>query len=169
MNSLFILFLLNILFFNYTYCQYSSNLKEVDNFGSNPGNLKMFVFNTSQNDSSKLPLVVVLHGCGQNAEDAAELTGWNKLADLNHFVVLYPKQKLLNNSSLCFNWFYKKDIEKHIEDINRKEFKDSLGETVVILYEINNLGHKLLIKPGNKENEKIAMPVNELIHSQKYL
>ena len=40
-----------------------------------------------------------------------------------------------------------------IEDISRTEYKDSLGRTTVILYEINNLGHRLLIKPGDKEDE----------------
>lgn len=88
-------------------------LTKIENFGNNPGNLKMFIHTSSKKDTSKLPLVIVLHGCGQKAQDVAELTGWNKLADLNNFIVFYPQQKLLNNPNLCFNWFYNHDIEKN--------------------------------------------------------
>ncbi len=95
------------------YCQQTKALTETADFGSNPGNLKMFVHINSRKDTNKIPLVIVLHGCGQNAKDAAELTGWNKLADINDFVVLYPQQKLLNNPNLCFNWFNDRDIEKN--------------------------------------------------------
>ena len=40
-----------------------------------------------------------------------------------------------------------------IEDITRIEYKDSTGNTKIIFYEIDNLGHRLLVKPGEKENE----------------
>lgn len=278
------------------YSQQTKALTEIDNFGNNPGNLKMFVHTTLPKDTNKLPLVVVLHGCGENAKAVSELTGWNKLADINNFVVLYPQQKLINNPNLCFNWFNDYDIEKGqgecesifqmisfvrqhysidsnrifitglsagaamsvvmtathpelfkygaifaggaykiatnpidgakamlgknyipkeklvadikkqnpnykgqyptlivyqglndpivnyksatllvnqwtginnsdtipekierafmgIEDISRTEYRDSLGKTVFIFYEVNNLGHRLIIKPGEKENE----------------
>jgi feruloyl esterase len=54
----------------------------------------------------------VLHGCGETANSVAELTGWNKLADTNDFIVLYPQQKFVNNVDVCFNWFMNRDIEK---------------------------------------------------------
>ncbi len=79
----------------------------------NPGNLKMRIHYPSK-DSVPLPLVVVLHGCGQTAESVAELTGWNQMADFYGFVVLYPQQKWTNNTSLCFNWFQKEDISKNM-------------------------------------------------------
>ena len=104
------------IFFFHVYCisQISEeNLIYIENFGSNPGNLKMFnYFNKEYNKNEPEPLVVVLHGCSQNANDVAELTGWNKLAELNNFIVLYPQQKFSNNSNLCFNWFKSKDIDK---------------------------------------------------------
>lgn len=84
---------------------------EQKNFGSNPGKLDMFTYGKDDSSASK-PLLIVLHGCGQNAKEVAELTGWNKLADLHHFWVLYPQQAFRNNGSLCFNWFLRKDIEK---------------------------------------------------------
>ena len=94
------------------YCQNNNALTEVAHFGNNPGNLKMFIHAASLPDTNKLPLVIVLHGCSQTAGAAAELTGWNKLADINHFVVIYPQQKIWNNPDLCFNWFNKQEIEK---------------------------------------------------------
>lgn len=293
MNYTSQIFLFFMISFNSLYSQQKNPLTEVNDFGSNPGNLKMFIHSISKKDSTKSPLVVVLHGCGENAKNVSDLTGWNKLADINDFVVLYPQQKILNNPNLCFNWFVDHDIEKGqgecesifqmisyaiqhypidsnqiyitglsagaamsvvmmathpelfkcgaifagtayklttnsakavlgkkyipkeklvsdvreqnpnyqgkypqliiyqglndpivnyknatilvnqwtginnadtipdkiehpfmgIEDISRTEYKDSLGRTTVILYEINNLGHRLLIKPGDKEDE----------------
>lgn len=88
-------------------------LTEIENFGENPGNLRMFVYkNLSLNNNSPLPLVLVLHGCGQTAEDIARLTGWNKLADKNEFILIYPQQKVANNINACFNWFKDSDVDK---------------------------------------------------------
>lgn len=108
MKTTFILWI-SFLFLNNLQAQ---ELVEVENFGENPGNLKMFVHQTIAKDTTKRPLVIVLHGCTQTAKNVAELTGWNKLADLNNFVVIYPQQKIINNPALCFNWFKNKDIEK---------------------------------------------------------
>lgn len=85
---------------------------ETESFGNDPGHLKMFTYNCKQNDSTPKPLVVVLHGCGQTAAEVAALTGWNKLATLNDFMVLYPQQRFLNNTGTCFNWFRNADINK---------------------------------------------------------
>jgi feruloyl esterase len=93
--------------------QNSETLLQIDSFGTNPGNICMFVYqNKNLNDSSLKPLVVVLHGCSQNAKDVAELTGWNKLSDINNFMVMYPQQKFSNNPNSCFNWFRGNDINK---------------------------------------------------------
>ncbi len=95
------------------FAQQSDTLLPVNHFGNNPGNLKMFFYaNSIKKDSGLKPMVIVLHGCGQSAEEVARLTGWNKLGYLNDFMVLYPQQKLLNNVSTCFNWFRNADINK---------------------------------------------------------
>ncbi len=86
-------------------------LEKVVSFGENKGNLSMFFFKPSEKKSN-LPLVVVLHGCSQNAKIIAEDTDWNKLAEKNGFYVLYPEQKTINNISSCFNWFLSDDNEK---------------------------------------------------------
>ena len=51
------------------------------------------------------PLVVVLHGCTQNAAVYDHGSGWSRLADKNGFSLLFPEQKRANNPLLCFNWF----------------------------------------------------------------
>lgn len=85
---------------------------EMENFGANQGNLKAFYYEPVA-ASSNMPLVVVLHGCSQNALEIAQLTDWNKLADEYGFYILYPEQKNNNNSSKCFNWFLADDNEKN--------------------------------------------------------
>jgi poly(hydroxyalkanoate) depolymerase family esterase len=100
------------LFLNNIYCQQAETLTEISNFGSNPVNLRMFIHCNIAKDTNKIPLVVVLHGCGEIANNVAELSRWNKLADLNNFIVLYPQQKFANNPDLCFNWFTERNIEK---------------------------------------------------------
>jgi poly(hydroxyalkanoate) depolymerase family esterase len=50
-------------------------------------------------------LVVVLHGCEQDADAIAASTRWNALAEKEGFLVLYPNQQLGMNPYNCWNWF----------------------------------------------------------------
>ena len=52
-----------------------------------------------------LPLVIMLHGCGQSADDFAAGSGMNRLADEMGFVVAYPAQPRDANRNKCWNWF----------------------------------------------------------------
>ncbi|MCD6017087.1 MAG: esterase, depolymerase family [Bacteroidetes bacterium] len=79
-------------------------LIQIRPFGTNPGNLKLMFYDPG-NITEKAPLVVVLHGCTQMAKSCAEQSGWNKLAKLHQFYVLYPEQLVLNNPENCFNWY----------------------------------------------------------------
>jgi poly(hydroxyalkanoate) depolymerase family esterase len=87
----------------------SSRLAEVRGFGSNPGRLRMFKFVPVQPERA---LVVVLHGCTQNAEIYDLGAGWSTLADRYGFVLLMPQQEPTNNPNKCFNWFLSRHIER---------------------------------------------------------
>lgn len=96
----------------YSYGQHHSMQKT--NFeGSNPGNLIMYRHVPKMTTpNTKLPLVIVLHGCTQNGKAIAKISEWNRLADEYNFIVLYPTQKRSNNISNCFNWFQLDDINE---------------------------------------------------------
>jgi len=52
-----------------------------------------------------LPLLVLLHGCQQDAADFAIGTAMNELAEQKKCIVLYPEQLSKANSMRCWNWF----------------------------------------------------------------
>ncbi|WP_233023605.1 extracellular catalytic domain type 1 short-chain-length polyhydroxyalkanoate depolymerase [Rhodopseudomonas boonkerdii] len=88
-----------------------SPLVEVADFGSNLGNLKMFVY-APERLAPKPALVVVLHGCTQTAAGYDIGSGWSKLAQRYGFVLVMPQQKRANNGNTCFNWFAPDDIAR---------------------------------------------------------
>ncbi|MDB5687360.1 MAG: esterase, depolymerase family protein, partial [Rhizorhabdus sp.] len=47
---------------------------------------------------------VMMHGCGQSADDFAIGTGMNRIADEFGFLVLYPEQSPSANFGRCWNW-----------------------------------------------------------------
>lgn len=53
----------------------------------------------------QLPLLVMLHGCGQDASALAASTRMNTLAARERFFVLYPEQNRMSNLQGCWNWF----------------------------------------------------------------
>ncbi|QND84498.1 Uncharacterized protein ChrSV_2271 [Chromobacterium vaccinii] len=52
----------------------------------------------------RLPLMVMLHGCGQTARSFALSTGMHRIAARKRFLVLYPEQDRLANFQGCWNW-----------------------------------------------------------------
>lgn len=84
---------------------------EVTQFGSNPGNLRMFKHIPPQ-VSTATPLVVLLHGCGQSAAEHAAAGGWMKLSLRYSVPLLLPEQKRRNNLTRCFNWFRPDDVQR---------------------------------------------------------
>jgi poly(hydroxyalkanoate) depolymerase family esterase len=53
----------------------------------------------------RLPLMVMLHGCGQDANRFALSTRMNQIASREGFLVLYPEQDRFANAQGCWNWF----------------------------------------------------------------
>lgn len=53
----------------------------------------------------RVPLVVMLHGCKQSAEEFAQGTRMNLLADRYGFAVLYPEQSKTAHPHGCWRWY----------------------------------------------------------------
>ena len=89
----------------------TGGIRRVPAFGSNPGSLRMYV-HAPERLQGRPPLVVALHGCGQNAADYELGSGWSTLADAHGFVVVYPEQQSSNNPNTCFTWFQPGDTAR---------------------------------------------------------
>jgi poly(hydroxyalkanoate) depolymerase family esterase len=63
----------------------------------------------------QLPLMVMLHGCGQDAKGFAISTRMNRVAARERFLVLYPEQDRLANAQGCWNWFDTRSGRAHGE------------------------------------------------------
>jgi poly(hydroxyalkanoate) depolymerase family esterase len=88
-----------------------SPLVETKQFGTNPGDLRMFSYVPTALRPSPA-LVVVLHGCGQTAAGYDVGTGWSALAKHYGFALLMPEQQPANNPHGCFNWFKPEDTRR---------------------------------------------------------
>ncbi|GLW07070.1 feruloyl esterase [Microtetraspora sp. NBRC 13810] len=82
----------------------AASLVQVTSFGSNPGNLAMYGYRPDGLPNGR-PLVVLLHGCTQNAGGYFANSGWRKFADQWGFALVVPQTSSANNMSSCFNWF----------------------------------------------------------------
>ncbi len=91
----------------------SGTFSETQDFGSNPGNLRMYSYRPARLGEGA-PLVVVLHGCNQSAPGYFEHSGWQAEADRGGFALLFPEQQLgpgpifdpngRNHPTSCFNF-----------------------------------------------------------------
>ena len=79
-------------------------LSDLPAVSPNPGNL-LGRYYVPEGVKGSTPLVVVLHGCTQNAAVYDHGSGWSALADKHGFILLFPEQQRANNPLLCFNWF----------------------------------------------------------------
>jgi poly(hydroxyalkanoate) depolymerase family esterase len=80
-------------------------------FGSNPGALRMLVYAPARLRAGR-PLVVVLHGCRQDAASFAADAGWIAIAQQFRLALLLPEQTYENNKGRCFNWFRPDDVRR---------------------------------------------------------
>src|SRR4051812_10161608 len=89
----------------------AGRLTQVMPTGSNPGALHMITY-VPPGLPSGAPLVVVLHGCTQNAAAYDHGTGWSALADRHGFALLFPEQKRVNHPYCCFDWYEPHDQQR---------------------------------------------------------
>ena len=88
----------------------ASNLSALGDFGANPGALGGWYH--VPHDAAAIPLVVVLHGCTQDAASYDWGSGWSELAARFGFAVLFAEQSRANNPNGCFNWFVPGDTRR---------------------------------------------------------
>lgn len=89
----------------------AGSLQEITEFGSNPGDLRLFEHVPPGLPSGR-PLVVCLHGCTQTAATYDAGSGWSVLAGRYGFVALFPQQQSRNNPNSCFSWFSGSDTAR---------------------------------------------------------
>ena len=65
---------------------------------------------------AQLPLVVMLHGCEQTAEEFASGTRMNRLAAQQGFAVLYPQQSASAHPQRCWPW-YKRAVQQGGDEV----------------------------------------------------
>ncbi|MBW8785174.1 MAG: PHB depolymerase family esterase [Novosphingobium sp.] len=108
-------------------------LTDIPNFGSNPGQLRARIY-IPEGLQKDAPLVVVLHGCTQNAAAYDAGSGWSQLADRHGFALLFPEQTRANNPNLCFNWFQPDDVRR---DAGEPLSIRQMIETIVAAHKID--------------------------------
>lgn len=67
------------------------------------------VYVPARRGEGRRPLVIMLHGCTQTADDFAVGCGMNALAEAHGFIVAYPEQVMKANHLGCWNWFNPQD------------------------------------------------------------
>jgi poly(hydroxyalkanoate) depolymerase family esterase len=94
---------------------------------------KLWVPTTLQKEKPA-PLLMLLHGCTHGAEDTAEISGMNEVAEANQFLVVYPEQSRLANLMKCWNWF---DPKHHSRDAGEPSILAAIVEQVSSLYNVD--------------------------------
>jgi poly(hydroxyalkanoate) depolymerase family esterase len=81
----------------------AATLTQVSNFGSNPGNLQMYVY-VPNNAPANPAILVAMHGCNGTASAFYQGTEFASLADRYGFIVIYPQAfHSANGLSNCFD------------------------------------------------------------------
>lgn len=82
---------------------------EAHEFSNDAGSRAYKVYVPAGKSAAPRPMMVMLHGCTQSADDFAAGTQMNLLADEYGFMVVYPEQAAHANASKCWNWFKPQD------------------------------------------------------------
>ncbi len=74
-------------------------------FRSDVGSREYRLYLPGTAGSDARPLLVLLHGCTQSADDIARGAALHEIADSMGMLVLYPEQPAAANPLRCWNWF----------------------------------------------------------------
>ncbi len=74
-------------------------------FSCHAGKREYKLYVPAHQPQGRRPLLVMLHGCTQDADDFAAGTRMNALAESFGMLVAYPVQTKRANPSACWNWF----------------------------------------------------------------
>lgn len=74
-------------------------------FQFGPDRYRYRLFVPAPVNATPRPVVVMLHGCGQDAADFALGTGMNAIARRRGAIVVYPEQLRKTNRMGCWNWY----------------------------------------------------------------
>jgi poly(hydroxyalkanoate) depolymerase family esterase len=74
---------------------------------------RFMLYEPASRGAGPAPLVVLLHGCQQGADDFAAGTRMNEAAEAAGVVVLYPEQAMSANMLRCWNWYALQDRSNH--------------------------------------------------------
>ncbi|MDR3534970.1 MAG: PHB depolymerase family esterase [Acetobacteraceae bacterium] len=83
----------------------AAGMPEVAERGGDFGVLRMREYVPAMPLPPHRPLVVLLHGCGQDAAAFAADSGWIAAAERLGFPLVLPEQAEANNQGRCFRWF----------------------------------------------------------------
>jgi poly(hydroxyalkanoate) depolymerase family esterase len=103
------------------------------NFNSGTDSLRYKLYIPSSYCGEPLPLVVMLHGCGQDADDFALGTGMNALAEQARCMVLYPEQSPQASWNRCWHWY---DEAHHGRDEGEPALIAGLTQCIISEYAI---------------------------------
>ena len=74
-------------------------------FSNSEGTRSFKLYIPAVRDAGARPLIIMLHGCTQSADDFAAGTRMNFAAEADGCFVVYPEQPQAANASKCWNWF----------------------------------------------------------------
>jgi len=78
------------------------------------GSRKFRLFLPAPSTTQRRPMLVMLHGCTQQADDFALGTEMDEIANRNGVIVLYPEQSKQDNPNGCWNWFQQSHQQRNL-------------------------------------------------------
>lgn len=105
-------------------------------FTSSAGRLDYKLYIPGSCEGQPCALLVMLHGCNQDATDFAASTAMNQIAERYQCMVAYPEQSMSANSGKCWNWF--QDAHHH----------RGAGEPALIAGIVHQIMQQFPVDPG---------------------